>query len=479
MADLFFLKGLQFFDSNGDPLNGGLLRFYDAGTTSERTVYKDDGAGTAWTQPITLDSAGRLEYSVYIPEGDFKVTLTNSAGTSIFSEDNIPGAIAAASTTFGRPQRPILTKAANYVLVSDDLGKLVIADASGGAFTLTLPSAADTASGKGYDVMQYGTVGAVTIATVSAQTINGSATFVLRPQYGVVGITSDGANWYAEPLEIQRSLPSAKTSAYTVKQADEGKMIPVDATSAGVTITLPTVALAGNGFRVGIKKIDSSAFVVTVDGDAAETVDGATGITLTVQYEAVWLICTGTVWYVDRFYSGKPLTEGKHTFWVPASAMIPAATSGPASASLEASTNDQNYKVLDFDASADEHAHFQVPLPKSYNDSTITFRVYYSTTATDTDGVAWGLQAVGLSDNQAIDASWGTAIVVTDAIQSTAGTVLITAESSAVTIAGIAVDHLTWFRIFRDVSDAADTAAEDARLIGVEVFITLDAPTDA
>ena len=51
--------------------------------------------------------------------------------------------------------------------------------------------------------------------------------------------------------------------------------------------------------------------------------------------------------------------------------------------------------------------------------------------------------------------------------------------SSAVTIAGAAVDTVTFFRIFRDVSDANDTAAEDARLIGVKLFFTTDAENDA
>lgn len=171
--------------------------------------------------------------------------------------------------------------------------------------------------------------------------------------------------------------------------------------------------------------------------------------------------------------------RGKHTIYVPAGAMITATTSGAASASLESSTNDVNYKVFDFDASADEHVHFNIAMPKNWNEGTITFQVWWSSTATDTDGVAWGLQAVALSDNEAIDTAWGTAIVVTDAAQSAAGEVYVTSESSAVTIAGTpAAGDLTFFRLFRDVSDAADTMAEDARLIGVKIFYTTDSGTD-
>jgi hypothetical protein len=172
-------------------------------------------------------------------------------------------------------------------------------------------------------------------------------------------------------------------------------------------------------------------------------------------------------------------TAGTETIWIPAGAMITATTSGAATASLEAATNDQNYKVFDFDATADEHVHFQVAMPKNWNESTVTFQVWWSSTATDTDGVAWGLQGVAISDNEAIDASWGTAIVVTDAAQSAAGEVYVTAASSAVTIAGTpAESDICFFRLFRDVSDAADTMTEDARLIGIKLLITTNAAND-
>jgi hypothetical protein len=149
-------------------------------------------------------------------------------------------------------------------------------------------------------------------------------------------------------------------------------------------------------------------------------------------------------------------------------------------AQLETATNDINYAVLDFDATADEHAHFNIALPKSWNEGTLTYRVKWSSTATDTDGVAWGLQAVAISDNEAIDASWGTAIVVTDDAQSAAGELYVTAESAALTVGGSpAAGDLVFFRFFRDVSDANDDMSEDARLIGVEIFYTIDAGNDA
>jgi hypothetical protein len=136
-------------------------------------------------------------------------------------------------------------------------------------------------------------------------------------------------------------------------------------------------------------------------------------------------------------------------------------------------------QVLDFDTSADEHAQFQIAMPKSWNESTITFRAFWTSTATDTDGVAWGLQGVATANDDTVDVAYGTAVVVTDDNISAAEDCLVTAESSAVTIAGSpSTDELCFFRIFRDVSDANDDMAEDARLIGIQMFVTTDAGED-
>lgn len=171
---------------------------------------------------------------------------------------------------------------------------------------------------------------------------------------------------------------------------------------------------------------------------------------------------------------------GKQTIWVPAAAMTPTVSNGCGEmVAVETTAGQPDLQVLDFDATADEHAQFSIAFPKSWALGTVTFQVWWTTAATDTDGVAWGLQAVAQSDGDAIAAAYGTAIVVTDVGQSTANDVYVTAESSAITIAGTpADDDIVHFRLFRDVSDAADTMAEDARLLGVKVFFTTDAARD-
>jgi hypothetical protein len=79
-----------------------------------------------------------------------------------------------------------------------------------------------------------------------------------------------------------------------------------------------------------------------------------------------------------------------------------------------------------------------------------------------------------------MDVAYGTGVVVTDDAQSTNEDLYVTAESGAVTIAGSpAADELTFFRIYRDVSDGNDDMAEDAQLIGCKILYSISAENDS
>jgi hypothetical protein len=170
------------------------------------------------------------------------------------------------------------------------------------------------------------------------------------------------------------------------------------------------------------------------------------------------------------------LSGGKHSLWIPASAMRPTVSNGCSDITdVETTAGRPDMQVLDFDDGSDEHAQFNMVFPKSWNEGTITYRVFWTSTATDTDGVAWGLMAVAVSNDDTIDVAFGTPIVVTDDNISAAEDVLVTAESAALTIAGTPAEgDLVFFDVFRDVSDANDDMTEDARLLGIQLFITTD-----
>ena len=167
---------------------------------------------------------------------------------------------------------------------------------------------------------------------------------------------------------------------------------------------------------------------------------------------------------------------GKQSMWIPAAAMYPTASNGCAAiAAAETTAGRPDMYTLDFDASSDENAQFSVAMPSYWNEGTVTFQFYWTTAATDTDGVAWALSGVACSDNDTIDVAFGTAVVVTDDALGAAEDLCVTAESGAVTLAGSpAAGDLAYFNILRDVSDSNDDMAEDARLIGIKLFYTVD-----
>ena len=74
-------------------------------------------------------------------------------------------------------------------------------------------------------------------------------------------------------------------------------LIMVNASSGGITITLPAAASHTDRVYI-IKKIDSSGNVVTIDANGSETIDGETKIELTLQYQYVTIVCDGDEWFI-------------------------------------------------------------------------------------------------------------------------------------------------------------------------------------
>ncbi len=244
------------------------------------------------------------------------------------------------------------------------------------------------------------------------------------------------------------------------------------------------VSEGSGNWRVAVYT-DASSLTVTTTGTQTLTNKTLTTPTLTLKQSAgaaptaegdiQWDTTDNKLVVGDGSAAHAHLQAGKWGVFIPAGAMTAASTNGAESGSSEMTTNAHNFSTLAFDASTDEYACFEVWAPASWNEGTVTFQALWTTTATDADGVAWALQGVGVADGDDSDVAYGTAVVVTDDAQSNADDVLVTAESSAVTIAGSpAAGEMLQFRLFRDVSDANDVMTEDALLRGIVVFFTLD-----
>ena len=171
---------------------------------------------------------------------------------------------------------------------------------------------------------------------------------------------------------------------------------------------------------------------------------------------------------------------GKETIWIPASAMYAATTNGADPQQVETTATRPDMKVLDYDASTTQYAQFSVAFPKSWNEGTVTYQVFWTPATTNTGNCLFGLQAVAVGDNDTIDVVYGTKIYVTDAAIGTVEDQQVSSESSAVTIAGSpAVDQQTYFNFLRAADSGSDTFTGDARVLGIKIFFTTDAANDA
>lgn len=205
----------QFFDNSGNPLSGGSLETYAAGTSTPKATYSDNTLGSSNPTTITLNSAGRPsvsgnEVALYLAPGGYKAILKNSAGTTIWTQDNITSSIAGPV---------VLSKTTSYtVTTSDGADVLVKADASGGAITVGLYTAVGNSGNRVVVKKTDSSVNAVTIDPNSTETMDGSTSISLISQYDSLSLQSDGTNWQvlARPPTLAINIAEGRLTAETL-----------------------------------------------------------------------------------------------------------------------------------------------------------------------------------------------------------------------------------------------------------------------
>lgn len=83
----------------------------------------------------------------------------------------------------------------------------------------------------------------------------------------------------------------AKSAGYSVVVGDRGQL---HTQSGSYTVTLPAAATVGDGWSITIVNIGSGT--ITIDGNAAETINGAPTYVMGLQYVALHLVCDGSNW---------------------------------------------------------------------------------------------------------------------------------------------------------------------------------------
>ena len=74
-------------DNSGNPLSGGKLYSYSAGTTTNLNTFSDSDLSVPNANPVILDAGGRA--TVYLSASSYKFKLTSSGDDVIYTQDNV------------------------------------------------------------------------------------------------------------------------------------------------------------------------------------------------------------------------------------------------------------------------------------------------------------------------------------------------------------------------------------------------------
>lgn len=205
MTAPFLSPGFRATDSDDNPLAGGYINFYAAGTTTPKAVYSDADLSTSLGTTVNLNSAGapvsgsNTPVLIYPGLGDYKILYYDADDTLIFEFDDYPGAVAeAAEVTTGLPKIPVDSKTTAYTVVVGDRANLINCNPTGGSFAITLPSAVTVGDDFLVGFKHNGTANAVTIVATGSQVIRfqgNRAAFSLVGQGEVMWLLSDGSDW--------------------------------------------------------------------------------------------------------------------------------------------------------------------------------------------------------------------------------------------------------------------------------------------
>ena len=255
----------RFLDANGDPVSGGSLEFYLAGSSTPLTVYSGAGLSNALGTTVYCDSGGHpvassgssTKVAIWTGTTDFKIVGKTSAGATLGTLDNFPGALDTSTyaVTSARPIGNVVAKAATTwtATTADGSGTLYNANVSGGSQIATLPSAATAANGYILGIRHdgQGSSNTVTYQTVSSQTIkeghsSASVTAGSLTAYGeTVWLISDSAGW-----TVMAHVPALTRKGELLVIADRLTAAPSSPTAGAVYLVngTPTGTWLALGF---------------------------------------------------------------------------------------------------------------------------------------------------------------------------------------------------------------------------------------
>ena len=359
------------------------------------------------------------------------------------------------------------------------VGALTAADASSlatgstiGNLTLANGSITDSSGAISFGNENLSTTGNFSGAEVTATTSllpdasGGADIGTASLEWGDVYVADDKYIQLGSNQDIKIGYDETTTDSLVISSA-------VDDAALSVILQADAGADAGDEWKLNV----ANGGTLTLGNDIASAGTHTTLLTATPNSTAA----SSTLAFVGDITSkgNSVKTVGKESIWIPATAMTPADTNGCAAITTvdTGGNSGPDLRVLDFDKDSDEHAQFSICMPKQWDGGNITFKAYWVGIAATT-GCSWALQVKALNDNEDINVAYGSAVVVDDSSQGSATELLISPESGDIACSG-AADDLLFCQIFRDVSDANDDMAGDARLVGVRILFTTDKANDS
>ena len=183
----------------------------------------------------------------------------------------------------------------------------------------------------------------------------------------------------------------------------------------------------------------------------------------------------------DNEAHGGPHAAENHTHssietdYISGASMTPASTNGAAVEIVETTTNKQDFAVMVFAGDADSVAEFSFPMPENWDRGDIKAKIFWSPEVGSSigDDVSFDLQAVALSEGDALDVAFaGAGVAIADQVLGE-GESYLSPASAALTIEGNpAPADLIQFRLARDVSEGPTPMSVGCRVLGIWIQYT-------
>lgn len=313
MALLLIPPRIRFIDDNGEPLVGGKVYFYEAGTSTPKDTYQDEAATILNANPVELDARGEALIRLV---GSYKIDVydSNDVQLSGYPVDNVTeydvrdwSGLTATIADLNSTTTTAITKNIDYSIVATDRGKTILADSSAAKVTITLLPAATATNRYRITIKKVNisdSTKPVEILGSGVETIDGVNSLNLYDLNDYVEVLCDGSNWRIVSGQIRgATLPI--TTATTITFDDHSRTYLCDASGGAFDFTLLPSATVGDGFQIKVKKIDSSTNAVTIKPDGSETIDDASSIILRNQHDFIWIINDGNNWYAIGEYGAE------------------------------------------------------------------------------------------------------------------------------------------------------------------------------